>query len=157
MSAGSLGSNGGRGSQTQDFELNLASIIDCFTVLITFLLASASFLSIGILDAGVAAAGATSKTDNAPTVHLSVDIQRDLSLVIETEKAGKVLSKESVKPLEGAPDFGALQERLGAIKAKHPDVAGLTLSAQAEVQYEQVVRTMDKARRVVPAVMLGGF
>ena len=51
MSAGNFEGSGG-----QDFELNLASLIDCFTVLITFLLASASFLSVGILDAGVAAA-----------------------------------------------------------------------------------------------------
>ena len=49
----------------KDFDLNLAPIIDCMTVLITFMLASASFLSIGILDAGVAAAGATAVTDQA--------------------------------------------------------------------------------------------
>ena len=36
-----------------DFELNLASIIDCFTVLITYLLVSASFISLGILDVSV--------------------------------------------------------------------------------------------------------
>ena len=34
-----------------DFELNLAPIIDCLVVLITFMLASASFLSISIFDA----------------------------------------------------------------------------------------------------------
>ena len=37
-----------------DFELNLAPIIDCFTVLIAFILISASFASINILDAGIA-------------------------------------------------------------------------------------------------------
>ena len=35
----------------QDFELNITSIIDCFTVLIAFILTSASFISIGIIDA----------------------------------------------------------------------------------------------------------
>ncbi|RYZ61531.1 MAG: hypothetical protein EOP09_19835, partial [Proteobacteria bacterium] len=41
---------GGAGSL--EFDLNLAPIIDCFTVLITFLLVSASFLSVSIFDAG---------------------------------------------------------------------------------------------------------
>src|SRR5450759_4468663 len=44
MSA-NLGSSSG-----QEVELNITPIIDCFTVLITFLLASASFLSIGFFE-----------------------------------------------------------------------------------------------------------
>mgnify|MGYP003351965824 CR=1 FL=1 len=39
----------------QDFELNLASIIDCLTVIIAFLLLSSSFVSYGTLDTAVAA------------------------------------------------------------------------------------------------------
>ena len=45
MSA-NLGSSSG-----QEVDLNITPIIDCFTVLITFLLASASFLSIGFFEA----------------------------------------------------------------------------------------------------------
>ena len=37
-------------SSGQDVDLNITPIIDCFTVLITFLLASASFLSIGFFE-----------------------------------------------------------------------------------------------------------
>ena len=44
MSANSGSSSG------QEVELNITPIIDCFTVLITFLLASASFLSIGFFE-----------------------------------------------------------------------------------------------------------
>jgi biopolymer transport protein ExbD len=44
------------GGNSQDADINLAPIIDCFTVLIAFMLVSASFLSIGVLDAGIAAA-----------------------------------------------------------------------------------------------------
>ena len=38
-------------SSDGEVELNITPIIDCFTVLITFLLASASFISIGFFDA----------------------------------------------------------------------------------------------------------
>jgi len=37
-------------SNSQDVDINITPIIDCFTVLITFLLASASFLSIGCFE-----------------------------------------------------------------------------------------------------------
>ena len=55
---------GSSDSQSGDFELNLASMIDCFTVLIAFLLASSSFLSIGALDVSVI--GASAPQDNPP-------------------------------------------------------------------------------------------
>lgn len=35
----------------QGFELNITSIVDCFTVLITYLLAAASFVSLGMIPA----------------------------------------------------------------------------------------------------------
>src|SRR5882672_8122358 len=45
------------GGSNQEVELNLAPIIDCFTVLITYLLVTASFLSLAALDVGVSATG----------------------------------------------------------------------------------------------------
>ncbi|MGZ3709823.1 MAG: biopolymer transporter ExbD, partial [Bdellovibrionota bacterium] len=77
----SAGVSSGKGSQ--DFELNIASIIDCFTVLITFLLASASFLSIGIFDAGVAAGAAESKDSKPPSVQILVELQPDHRLSVK--------------------------------------------------------------------------
>ena len=47
----SAGGGGGEG----DVELNLAPIVDCFTVLIAYLLVSMSFISLSIFEAGVAA------------------------------------------------------------------------------------------------------
>jgi biopolymer transport protein ExbD len=41
-----MSANFGGGGNGQEVELNITPIIDCFTVLITFLLASASFLSL---------------------------------------------------------------------------------------------------------------
>jgi biopolymer transport protein ExbD len=52
---------GESGKKSREFDLNLAPIIDCLTVLITFLLASAAFLAIGQLTA----AGPSMKTTRA--------------------------------------------------------------------------------------------
>src|SRR5690349_6182731 len=54
------------GGSNQDVELNLAPIIDCFTVLITYLLITASFINLAAMDVGVSATGSASPTDQPP-------------------------------------------------------------------------------------------
>src|SRR5437588_4073509 len=73
---------GKRFTSGQDFDLNLAPIIDCLTVLIAFVLISASYLSVGILEAGVAASGATQQVDVSSPVSLAIDLRRDHSILV---------------------------------------------------------------------------
>jgi len=54
-----------------EVELNLTPVLDCFTVLITFLLASAGFLSIGFFEAALPGAGSTA---NTPVTELRVRV-----------------------------------------------------------------------------------
>ena len=151
MSAGVGGGGHGGGGQSQDFELNLASIIDCFTVLIAFMLVTASFLSIGILDAGIAA-GASQATDTQakpPAIQLTLEIRDDLTI------QAQVTGKESrTQVLKGTPE---LLSFLKDTQARWSDLSSLTLQAAPNVEYQQVVHTMEDIRKVVPNVLLGGF
>src|SRR3954462_13573955 len=92
------GGNGGQGGQSQDFDLNLAPIIDCFTVLITFMLASASFLAIGILDAQIALPG-TSSTPNQkpPSINLDVELGANHEIKIKVTAKTKLAKKLPAK------------------------------------------------------------
>jgi biopolymer transport protein ExbD len=149
MSAGMSSGNG------QDFELNLASIIDCFTVLIAFMLASASFLSIGILDAGVAAAGATSATDKPPSVNVSVELGKDQKLTVKL--SGKATSSTPIDGLAGKWNYEALTQNLSGAKSRFSDVAAVTLTADNSIEYKDVVKAMEVIRKTIPVVLLGGF
>lgn len=160
MSAGvSSGGSGKPGSQSQDFELNLASIIDCFTVLVTFLLASSAFLSIGILDAGISAGGATTPDDKAPpTVQVAVDLLPGHRF--ELRVSGKVsqtipISASGAKGSDW--DFTRLTAELAQLKSKYPDVTGITLKAEESIEYGEVISSMEVIRKTIPAVLLGGF
>lgn len=134
---------------SQDFELNLAPIIDAFTVLIAFVMISTAFASIGILDAGVAAGGDRALTQNPPPVRVAVEVKRDDHFLIQ------VTGKEN-RSLE-AGDESSLKQQLDAIKKKWPAVNGIVVSADNAIPYEEVVRTMDLVRGSFPAVMLGGL
>lgn len=151
---GSIGSSKPHG-QSQDFELNLASIIDCFTVLITFLLASSAFLSIGILDAGVAAGTPTQETAAPPAIQINVEIQDDLALEIRI--SGKMDRKIKLAKKGVDADYEGLSLELTQLKSKFPGIDALTLSATDNVEYSNLVIAMDKIRKTIPVVLLGGF
>jgi biopolymer transport protein ExbD len=155
MSAGIETGGGGRGSQSQDFELNLASIIDAFTVLIAFMLASASFLSIGILDAGVAAAGATAAAGTPPSINVTIELAPDSRMVVKT--TGKSQASTPITAKSGTWDYDSLTSALGQLKTKYPDVNAVTLVADNVVQYKDVVKAMEVTRKTLPVVLLGGF
>jgi biopolymer transport protein ExbD len=151
----SSGEGGKGGSNSQDFDLNLAPIIDCFTVLITFMLVSASFLSIGILDAGAGAAGQTAANSTPPAV--VVQLQLDTQFGMEIQLSGKSSDKIKVPPAQGEWDYSGLERELTQIKNKWPQVDSIILSAANDVEYLQIIKVMEKLRKWIPSVLLGGF
>lgn len=152
MSAGPIEGAG----KDQDVELNLAPILDAFTVLITFMLASASFLSIGVLDAGVAAPSASTENVPPPPIQITLKLLPNQDVVLEVTGKVKKDIRVSAKGAEN-PNFAELKAELGSLKQTWPTVDGLTLTAENSVQYQKIVKTMDEIRRIYPAVMLGGF
>jgi biopolymer transport protein ExbD len=145
-------SSGGGG---QDVELNLAPIIDCFTVLIAFMLVSASFLSIGLLDAGIAAAGPSTDKSTPPPVSIEVVIKNGLALQVKV--SGKENRTLNVAVKDNALDLEGLAAQLKPIQDKWKTVNGATISAESDVEYREVIRTMETTRKHFPAVALGGM
>ncbi len=151
MSAGSSGP-GGNG---QDFDINLAPIIDALVVLIAFMLASAAFLSIGFLDAGISAGGVQSKGNKKPPISISLHLKPNFNMQLKV--TGRMNKKIKFKSTQNDWNFSRLSTQLKGIKRKFPRVGAITLSADSKVEYLQVVRTMESLRKVMPGVLLGGF
>lgn len=152
ISAGDGGGSGG-----QDFELNLASIIDCLTVIIAFLLMSSSFVSYGAMDTAVAIpqqGASTSSQGDSHTVTLTLRLTGGTS---EDEKVewevmagagGKAREKKSITRT-------TLVTELEQAKSRYPGLQGVVLSADARIPYQKLIAAMDDTRRVFPAVILG--
>lgn len=156
VDTGSFG-GGKPGRQNPDFELNLASIIDCFVVLIAFLLISSSYLAIGMLDAGVQAGQVAPSTDSAPP---------PVQVTIEILEGGRVQLKLKGKSNEtsviaatqnGAWDWAELSHRLEGVRKTWPGVDGVTLTASKDIEYKNVVEGMESIRKTIPMVLLGEF
>lgn len=134
-----------------DFDLNLVPIIDCFTVLVTFLLVSTAFISVGILDAGIAGpiTQATPDPSEVPPIQISVEVLDSKSLQIKVE------GKE--KSFVRAQDIAAMTQNLQNIKKRWPKTDILILSAQDGVPYKDLIFVMEEIRKTIPNVVLGGF
>src|SRR5579859_5677791 len=103
----------------QDIDLNIASVIDCFTVLITYLLVSASFISISAMDIDIVGAGDAPQTE-PPPISIAVEMQNNRSLVIKVTGAER--NEWMVEPKDGSWDTDSLNAKLTALKDKWPAV-----------------------------------
>ena len=148
--------SGVAGKQEQDFDLNLAPIIDCFTVLIAFVMISTAFASVGILDAGIAAGGRAPIEIKAPDVRLKVDLNADGA--IELHLTGKDTRAFMVPALpEGQRDMAMLARRVEEIKSRWPSLGQVRLASDNTVAYQDVVTSIETIRKTIPGVALDGF
>lgn len=130
-------------SNSQDVELNLAPIIDCMTVLITFILISASFLSLGALETSIAAPGTAEK----PKIQAEIKVHG--------ESAEIILSGN--KNLRKKITLDQLKGELEVIKKENPTLNEITLSPEDEASFDAVVKMVDQVKPIIGSVAFGGM
>jgi len=136
----------------QDFELNIASVIDCFTVLITYLLVSASFISISALDIDVTGVGDAPHTEPPP---VSIAVELDMKHVLHVKLTGKEKDEWVVEAKDGTWDLDSLGAKLEAIKEKWPVVEAAFVAADDDLEYREVVKVVETTKRTHKNVTLG--
>lgn len=151
----SSGGSGKPGQASQDFDLNLAPIIDCFTVLVTFLLASSAFLSIGLMDAGVSASSPSQSQTAPPPIQIKIELHAGNKMELKT--TGKSTRSPAFAGKDGKYDFESLKKELTQLKTAFPTVDAVTLSADDTIEYKDIIEAMEVIRKHQPVVMLGGF
>ena len=135
---------------SQDFELNLAPIIDCLVVLIAFLMVSLSYLSIQMLDAGLSSPGGLAKANDS-ALSIEVKIESPEMLSVSVSEGTKKISTQKVERKAWESELQGIVAKLG----RKPEV-GL-ISAENDISYDVVVQTLDGLKSVVPTVQLSGF
>ncbi len=149
--------SGGRGRGVNT-ELNLVPVIDLMSVLITFLLISAVWTQVSMIQLG--ASFASPKDPN------QTDIKppplEDVVLKLEVRESGYILFVgKDVRPIPKINkeyDNQSLETDLKKIKQLYPDKAGIKLAITDETLYEVVVGVMDTGLRAgfSPELLTGG-
>ena len=143
-------------NEGQDFEINLAPIIDCFTVLITYMLVSASFITLDMLDVSVATtsdAPAESQPQEPPML-LSIELTQKFDLNVKM--SGKKVDTTVIATTDGKTfNTQTLVKALQRIKKKWPNIVDVSVRAEPGVQYKHLVKLIENIKLEIPKVTLG--
>ncbi len=120
-------------------ELLLVPMIDIFTVLVTFLLMTAVFSRITViqLDLPSAAAGKPSE----PTFRLEVIVRKD---GLELTNGRTPIA--TIPKINGEYDLKALAELAVSLKRENPSANSASVLLEADVPYDYLVQVMDAIR-----------
>jgi len=121
-------------------ELNITTFLNLMVVLVPFLLITAVFSRIAILEL------------NVPNLDGAVDQQADPVAIIvradklEVDDGRKVLT--TIAKVDKGYDFAQLTEVIRKIKDKHPGQTDAIILMEPDLAYDYLVQTMDAVRSV---------
>lgn len=149
-------SGGGKGRRTT-LELNLVPFIDLMSVLITFLLITAVWTQVSMIQIGTSIYG---KRTDKPNV---IPPQADVVLRIDVKPNGYtiVLGRRvtTIPLLNGEYDEDRMVEELQKAKAAYPEKQDAAIAMSDELPYERLIKGMDntlKAGFSQISVLTGG-
>src|SRR5215475_9824441 len=120
-------------------ELLLVPMIDIFTVLVTFLLMTAVFSRIAIMQIDLPSSVASKPEE--PKFRLEVIVRQDGFELSDGKQAIATIPKVS-----GAYDVKALAEGVLAVKREHPTSEDASVLSEPKVPYDELVQAMDAIR-----------
>lgn len=141
-----------RFAEESTFDLNLAPMMDMMVTIIPFLLLSAAFVSMVVIEVplpqAVANAIEKDRKNEKPeaTVALNVAKSGDAILTV-TSPQGKA-QKIEIKAQNGKADTDLLHKKLVEVKQQYPEIFKLELNPEDGVDYKSIVAVMDASRRM---------
>src|SRR5215472_3497313 len=120
-------------------ELLLVPMIDIFTVLVTFLLMTAVFSRIAIMQIDLPSS--VSPKPEEPKFRLEVIVRQDGFVLSDGKQAIDTIPK-----LGGAYDLNALTEHVLAVKREHPTAEDASVLSEPRVPYDELIQVMDAIR-----------
>jgi biopolymer transport protein ExbD len=120
-------------------ELLLVPMIDIFTVLVTFLLMTAVFSRIAIMQIDLPSSAAAKPVE--PKFRLEIIVRQEGFELSDGKQAIGTIPK-----LAGAYDLSALTERVLEVKREHPTSEDASVLSEPKVPYDELVQVMDAIR-----------
>lgn len=130
---------------SQPAEVNITAFMNLMVILVPFLLITAVFSRITILQLDLPAAGQPNQTNqDEPELQLEVIVRHE-RIEVGDRKRGLL------KAFEVADDgshLGEISELLQQVKARHPEKQDVSLLLETDIPYERLVEMMDTLRVV---------
>ena len=145
----------GRNRNREDPDVNIIPVMNIFLLLIPFLLLTAAFVKLAVLDISLPSIGKGGRVQQ--------EQQKELVLVIlAIKESGFQLKSPGFKfdPIVKSGNqynYQILRNQLKEIKLKHFSAEDIIISPEAKVKYDIIVKVMDRCREEgFPNVSLSG-
>jgi len=122
-------------------ELNITAFMNLMVILVPFLLITAVFSQVAILELNLPSSS-DQPGDEPETPQLEIIVRRD-RLEVGERNAGLLTGLPATAD---GQDFGGLNNYLKRVKAKFPDKVDASILLEPDVPYEVLVKVMDAVR-----------
>ena len=123
-------------------ELNITAFMNLMVVLVPFLLMTAVFSRITILDLNLPPPSSDAQQSKKPPFELRLTI-RPKMLVLSDNQGGLI---KRIPQKNMAHNYALLKQTLKQIKARFPDKTALTILAEQSTRYDDLIQVMDASR-----------
>lgn len=130
-----------RARRSEPAELQITAFMNLMVVLVPFLLITAVFSQMAVLELNLPDPQAERPDDAPPERALTVVIRADELLVLD---AGGPIQR--LPATDGRHDLAALTELLVRVKQRIPSEQRITLLLEPDIPYEVMIRAMDAVR-----------
>ena len=133
-----------RRSNREAPELNITAFMNLMVVLVPFLLISAVFSHLAILELNLPpdSKAQNDQQQKKKVRNFEIIVRKDRIVVSDTI-GGPIKSIDNV---DGKHDFAALSALLVKVKSKFPEKQNISILLEPDVPYDTLVQTMDTAR-----------
>ncbi len=125
-------------------ELNITAFMNLMVILVPFLLITAVFSRITILQLNLPEGSNAAIENLKKEMHLEITVRKDY-LDVGTREAGRI---RCLKATADGYDYQALSELIQQIKLRVPNKKNITLLAETNTAYEIIVKLMDASRSI---------
>jgi biopolymer transport protein ExbD len=133
-----------RKRHTDADELNITAFMNLMVALVPFLLITAVFSRLTVLELNLPGAESVANPDQTPEFQLEITV-RDGSIEVGDRNAGRL---SRIENLASGYDLEKLAAFLQRVKQQFPDKVDATLLLEPDISYQAIVEVMDTMRVV---------
>jgi biopolymer transport protein ExbD len=138
-------------------ELNLTSVMNVFLIIIPFLLLTASFVKIAVLDMSLPSLDTVEPAASIETKPKSAIL--NILLIRETgfELKSPDLKFAAVEKISADYNWQVLREQLAQVKQTWPQSDEIIISPENSIHYDVIIHVMDRCREAgFPNISISG-
>jgi len=133
----------GRRRNTETADLNITAFMNLMVILVPFLLITAVFSRLAILELNLPGSSTEPVDPQEQTFQLEVIVRSDK---IEVGDRNQGLLGVYPNMEDGAYDYDGLSEKLSQLKRRYPQKTDASILLEQDIEYNTLVQVMDRVR-----------